>query len=265
MAIENGNNSNEQRDVQTRGYRSTNGFQSHPAAFEWMFQGDMLKLIISPELPENEQTEKRRYDYQHSWITCISRVKCIDLWKGCKEIVLPAMEQGQEKFVSVPVADVNQFGVGVRKNDKGDLLGYVKLIKNIEASNLTSKEAIEYEFRKGELILDYSNETGKFSGRNVTDNEFFLFIEDLKNFIDGSSKAWNHANRVVDKTYKDMLLGDVRAIGRKVEAEVSTGFASQRGGARYGQQSLFDNNAMNAPMEQISSLDDLNVEFEGEQ
>jgi len=259
------NNGNEQRDVQTRCFRTTNGMQRHPAAFEWSFQGDMLKIIISPELPEAEQTEKRRYDYQHSWITCISRVKCVDLWNGFKEIVFPAMKEGQEKFISVPVADVNQFGIGVRKNDKDEMCGYAELIKNIDASSLTSKEAIEYEFRKGELIVDYNHESGKFGGRNITDNEFLLFIEDLKNFIAGSSKAWNHANRVVDKTYKDMVVSDIRSIGNKVGAEMSTGYASQRGGARYGQQSLFDSNSMNAPVEQISSLDDLNVEFEGEQ
>ena len=85
------------------------------------------------------------------------------------------------------------------------------------------------------------------------------------NFVAGSSKAWNHANRVVDKTFKDMIVNDIRSIGNKVGAEISTGYASQRGGARYGQQSLFDTSSMNAPVEQISSLDDLNVEFEGSQ
>lgn len=257
------NNSNEQRDVQTRGYRTFNSTQAKPTAFEWDYQGDMLKLLITPELPEKEQTERRRYDYQHSWITCISRTKCVDLWNAIKEKVVPALKEGKDKFVSVPVAEVNQFGVGARVVN-GEVEGYVKLIKNISASDLTSKESIQYTFRKGELIEDYDCDTGKFGGRVITDSEFLLFMEDLKSFIEGSSKAFNHANRVVDKTYKDMISSDIRSIGNKVGAEMSTPYAAQKGGARYGQQSLFDTNAMNAPADQISSLDDLDIAFEGE-
>lgn len=258
------NNQDQQRDVQTRGFSSSNGNAKKPRAVEWSYQADMLRVLFYPELPENEQSEKRRYDYKNPWITAITRGKCIDLYEKFKKLVEPAAEKGEPKFISIPVGEVNQFGIGVCPNEKGDMTGYLKLIKNIDPKTLQSREVIEYEFRVGELIEDYDETTGKFGARHITDNEMHLFVKDLESFIMGSSKAFNHANRVVDKTYKDMIASDIRAIGNKVGAEMSTPYAAQRGGARYGQQSLFDTGAMNAPVEQISSLDDLDVQFEGE-
>jgi hypothetical protein len=261
----NQNNQEQVREVQTRGYRTFNSNAIKATAFEWSYQGDMLKLIITPELPENEQTEKRRYDYQHSWITCISRPKCIDLWNQIEEKILPALANKTEKFISVPVAEVNQFGIGLRADDKQGVVAYAKLIRNIDAQTLKSSDEIVYEFRKGEVIEDYDNSTGKFGGRTITENELYLFLEDTKSFIHGSSKAFNHANRTVDKSYKDMLIGDIRSIGNKVGAEMSTPYSAQRAGARFGQTSLFDSSSMNAPTDQITSLDDLNIQFEGAQ
>jgi hypothetical protein len=232
-----------------------------PTSLGWDFQDDMLKLIFTPELPDNEQTEKRRYDYDHSWITCVSRPKCIDLYNQVNEKVRPAMANKEPKFVSVPVATINQIGIGTMQDEKLGTIAYLKLVRNI-SQDLKSKEQIVYVFRKGEVIVDYDNENGKYDTRELTDNEFELFLSDMKNFVDAGSNAYNHANRVVDRTYKEMISGDIRAIGAKVGATVSTPYAAQRGGARYGQTSLFDNSSMNAPADQISSLDELNIEFE---
>lgn len=256
------NNTDSRTQVQTRGFRTSNGAAIVATAFAWDFQDDMLKLTTTPELPSGEQTEKRRYDYQNSWVTCVTRPKCLDLWDEFNKLIIPAMEKKEEKNISVPVGGVNQFGIGVRPNDKGEMEGYVKLIKNIDPQSLQTTETIEYVFRKGEVIEDYDPSTGKFGGRIITDNEFLLFINDLKCFVDASSKAWNHANRVVDKTYKDMIATDIRSIGNKVGAEMSTPYAAQRAGARNGQPSLFDTNSMNAPADTITSLDELNIPTE---
>lgn len=255
------NNSQQKPDVMTRGYHTSNSDAIKATAFEWSYQGEMLKIITSEELPESERTEKRRYDYDHSWITCITRLKCLDLAEQIKELILPAIKSKTNKFVSITVGAVNQFGVGVKFDDNGNITCYTKLIRNLDTEKLTSDEEISYEFRKGEVIVDYDNTTGKFSDRIQNETEFFLFLKDMDNFVNASSKAYNHANRVVDKTYKDMVVSDLRAIGAKVGAEVSSPYAAQRAGARYGQTSLFDNNAMNAPTETISSLDDLDLPF----
>lgn len=256
------NNSQQIPQVSTRGYHTSNGDAVKATAFEWSYQGEMLKLVTSEELPENEQTEKRRYDYDHSWITCITRLKCLDLIEQIKKLVLPAIDSKTNKFVSVTVGGVNQFGVGVRFDENDKCTCYTKLVRNLDTDKLTSNEEICYEFKKGEVIIDYDNETGKFSDRVQSETEFYLFIRDMENFVNASSKAYNHANRVVDKTYKDMVVSDIRAIGSKVGAAISTPYTAQRAGARYGSTSLFDSNATNAPSETITSLSDLDIPFD---
>jgi hypothetical protein len=253
------NKDSEKSEIQTKGMRVTNGQCACPMALEWGYQRDMLKLIFSPELPVNEQTENRRYDYQHSWMTCVSRAKCVDLIEQVKDKIIPALEKKEAAFVSVPVAEVNQIGIGVLPDEKWGAVAYIKLIRNIDPGTRTTKEVIAYIFRKGEVVVNYNSETGEFGDRLITDNEFALFVRDMESFVAGTSNAWNHANRTVDRTYKDMIAGDIRAIGAKVGAEVSTPYAAQRAGAKYGQTSLFDNSSMNAPVDQITSLDDLNI------
>lgn len=262
MAYQNtSNNQDKPQTVSTRGYHTFNPNATKATAFEWDYQGEMLKLIITPELPLNEQTEKRRYDYDHSWVTCITRLKCLDLSNQVTKSLLPAMlEKKEDKFVSVPVAGVNQFGIGVKFTDKG-LVTYAKLIRNIDPNNLTSKDEIIYEFKKGEVIVDYDNSTGKFGDRQLGETEFLLFISDLDSFISASSKAFNHANRVVDKTYKDQTTNLIKAICNKVGAEIPS-YQGQYSGASFGNASLFSSGATNAKTDKIMSLNDLNIEAE---
>lgn len=254
-------NDQEKRDVITKGFRTSNGKMEMATAFEWQYQGDMLKLIFTGELPKDKQTEKRRYDYDNSWITCVARAKCLDLAKQIKERLFKSLEENKECFVSVPVAEVNQVGIGLKFNKDGVPFFYAKLIRNISPETLTTSDEIIYEFRKGEVIVDYDNSTGKFGEREITNNEFLLFLNDMDAFVMATSKAFNHANRVVDKAYKDMISGDIRAIGKKVGAEVSQPYSSSRAGASYGQASLFDNNAETAPTNTINSLDELGAEL----
>lgn len=253
-------NNNEQKTVNTRGYQTSNGNAIKASAMEWSYQGDMLKILITPELPENEQSEKRRYDYDHSWITCIPRLKCLDLYKQMETKVKECMEKKEDVFVSVPLAEVNQFGFGVKFDENGKPTAYAKLIRNINPENLTSQDEIVYEFKKGEVIVNYDNTTGNFGGRELNETELELFINDLHCFVQASSKAFTHANRVVDKYHKDTVMGAITSIANKVGAEVSTYNSASRAGARYGGASLFDNTSSPAPTETITSLEELGLD-----
>lgn len=256
------NNQERSNNVNTRGYQTFNSNAKVPTAFEWSFSNEMLKLVLTPELPESAQTERRRYDYDHSWITCLTRIKAMDLSMKFKELVIPAIKEKKDKFISVPIADVNQFGIGVKFDENGKMSSYAKLIRNIDPSSLISTDEITYEFRKGEIIEDYDNSTGKFGGQNISDIELYLFLKDIDSFITASSKAFNHANRMVDKSYKDLVLGGVRAVADKVGATLPSYGSTSRSGARYGSTSLFDNNAQSASTNTIKSLDDLELQID---
>lgn len=250
---------NQKPQVQTRCYQGYNTAVTKNTTAEWSFQGDMLKLAFSEELPESEQTERRRYDYEHSWITCIARAKCNDLIRACNSR-LKADEPVW--FESVPVANVNQFGIGRDTNDAGGHRYYIRLIRNIDPETLKSDLVVEYTFGTGEIISGYDHTTGQFKERRTPeDSEFSLFMSDMNCFIQALSKAYNHADRVVDKAYKDMIAGDIRAIGKKVGAELVSKDAAERNGVRYGQPSLFDGAAKPAETETIQSLDDISLPF----
>lgn len=240
--------------VNTRGYQTFNSDPVNATTFAWDFQGDMLKLVFTPELAKSEQTERRRYDYDHSWITCLGRSKCNDLYT---DYINNWKFSETSWSVSVSVAKVNQFGFGMRKFDNDEKQFFAFLVRGIDPETLTSELYIEHVFVKGEIIRNYDYQKGTFDRELLPESEFLLFMNDLECFIKGTSKAWNHANRVVDKTYKDMISGDIRAIGKKVGAELTSWDSAERNGVSYGQPSLFDNNASAAKTETITNLDEL--------
>lgn len=250
---------NQKPQVQTRGYQGYNTVVPKNTTLEWSFQGEMLKLVFSEELSEAEQTEHRKYDYNNSWITCIARQKCNDLIWACKQ----QLKSDKTKwFESVPVANVNQFGIGLHTDENGKKSYYARLIRNIDPETLKSDLVVDYFFGSGEIISGYNPITGEFEQRlTPADSEFMLFMSDMECFVHAMSKAFNHANRVVDKTYKDIISGDIRAIGKKLGAELVSKDAAERNGVKYGQPSLFDGAAKPAETETIQSLDDIGLPF----
>lgn len=254
-------NNDQKKTVTTRGIRCYNSDQKYPVSLEWGFMDEMLKISFAPALPESERTEKKVYDYNNSWITCISRPKCIGLLKGIEEKIIPAIKNKEEKFVGVEIADVNMFGVGTRI--VGDrIVPFASLMKNIDDTLKTSR-IIEYEFRQSFIINDYNPSTGEYSGKDFVEAEFEMFLGDLRQYIATMGHADAQSYRVVETYFKDILMADIRAIGKKVGAMVSEPGGFQKNGARTGQASLFNSNAKKAPIEQISTLDDITSEFDG--
>lgn len=257
-------NNQKQSDVSTRSYKTTNPNATIPTALSWDFQGEMLKLTFANELPKEEQTETRRYDYTKPWTTLLTRLKCMALVDKIKETFPDKIAKKEPYFIAVAVADVNLVGVGIDVKDD-NVYTYIDLIKGINPETLTTEDHVRYEFKKNELIYNYNPSSGKFDKKEMVASEFVLFVTDMMNFINATSKAYNHANRVVDKSYKDMIISDLRSIGKKVGAEVSMPYgSSDRNGAQYGGASLFDNNGSKAINEPIQSVNDLDVNFDDE-
>ena len=73
---------NEKTNVNTRGASFKNSTSEKPCALLVTYWNDMVRLEFAPELPENEQTENRKYDYKHTVSTCLTRAKCNELVNG---------------------------------------------------------------------------------------------------------------------------------------------------------------------------------------
>lgn len=257
MAINNDNTAN----TNTRSISVTNGFAKIPSALKVTFWNDSVKLEFSPELPESKKTETRRYDYDNSWITCITRLKCNELFCQYEEFIKPALKKKEQKSVSIPISGVNLLSIdtGVDLYNDGEVHPYIELIKNVDPETLKASSSIMYEFNHGEVIEDYDKDSGSFSKRTITTNEFDTFMRDLNGFREASSKSYVHAARCVDRAYKDSISNGLKKIGERVGADLSFGNSYSRDGMGHG--SIFDRNhggtGNDAPKQQYSTLDDL--------
>lgn len=274
MAYNNQNN-DDRKSVNTRSASLTNKKTTMtPILLLTSFWDDMLKLTFCPELPESQRTENRRFDRDHGTITCISRDKCNELYNIYKEQIEPVLkDEAAEKknvFYSVTVADVNQVGIGLRIGEDGEYHSYISLIKDINPETLICNNITEFEFPKGEYVENYNPKDGSFGERKFTHNGLDVFCKDLNEFRRASGKAYVHAARCVDRSYKDMVYDGIVAIGEKVGASIQT---SGNGNSRYGrtgQGSLFDRDGgasspMNVPTITLDELEQQLANTEGAQ
>lgn len=256
---DNNTNANEKTNVNTRGASFKNSNSKKPSALIVTYWNDMVKLEFAPELPENEQTENRKYDYKHTVSTCLTRAKCNELVNAYKNIIVPAIKACENKKVSVPIANVNQLQIDVNLVDN-EPHPVLKLIQNINADNLqaTENNIIYYEFNTGEYILNYEPTNGTFSERVITHNEIDLFMSDLENVKNAGSNAYIHTDRCVNKYWKDSIDTKLNRIG---EANgLSLSFKPQYGNnGKGGNGSIFDNKPSNndAPTQSIESMEEL--------
>lgn len=273
MAYNNQNNG-ERKSINTRSTTIANSKTIYtPILMETAFWDDMLKLIFYPELPESQQTENKRFDREHGTLTCISRDKCNELANIYTDELLPKIKDTdmpkENAFYSVTVGGVNQIGIGLEVGEDGEYHGYISLIKGIDPDTLVCNNVIKFEFPKGEYIVNYDPANGSFGERRITLNGIDVFCKDLVDFRRASGKAYVHASRCVDKTYKDMVFDAIVSIGEKVGATIQTGGT---GNSRYGrpgsQGSLFDRDGgssapMNPPTMTLDELEQSLANAEG--
>lgn len=249
-------------NINTRSTSVTNGYAKIPSSLRVTFWNDCVKLEFFPELPENRRTETRRYDYDNGWITCVTRMKCNELYQQYEDLLLPAINSKKQKSISIPISVVNLLTIdtGVDLYGDGEVHPFIELAKNVDPETLKAESSIMYEFSTGEFIEDYNKETGSFARRVITHNELDTFMRDLNAFREASSKSYVHAARCVDRAYKDSITNGLQKIGERVGADLSFGNSYSRDGMGHG--SIFDRShggtGEDAPRQQYDTLEDLN-------
>lgn len=237
------------------------------------FQNDMLKLSFCGELPASQQTDNKRFDRQNPTITCITREKCnllAEAYKSEMEDIVRGIKEFPEEGVSVSisVAGVNLIQLAADKNKNGVIQTHLRLIRNINPDNLTCDNITDFIFPKGEYIVDYKPTDGSFTDRKLIENGIFVFVNDLKEFSYAASKAYVHAARCVDKSYKDMVYDAIVQIAGKVGAELKQ-YGGGTGNSRYGStSSMFDRNshgtASSISNQPTMTLDELEKQLAGD-
>ena len=142
----NNDNTKKQNNVNTKGASFKNVSADKPCALIITYWNDMVKLEFAPELPENEQTENRKYDYEHTVSTCVTRAKCNELVNGYKNVIVPAIKACEDKAISVPIAQVNQLQISTNIKN-GEPLPVINGV--ILLSVCTIPTIVEYELPCG--------------------------------------------------------------------------------------------------------------------
>ena len=219
----NGSVTNNKKHVETRVQRLTNPRQATPAALEVIAYDNSIKLSFAPELPANQQTPDRRYDYEHTVITMVYRHKANELYNAYKAVIVPAIKEGRAERISVPIANVHQLMIDTDPDENGTPRPKVRLIRNIDPVTLIADGAnvIQYEFNTGEYILGYDEVTGNFKERVITYNELELFMRDLNSMVEASSNQYVHTDRCVNRYWKDMQDDKLNKIGGALNLDLA--------------------------------------------
>lgn len=264
MAYANNNNS-EKKDTNTR----SQTYRNSKAACGWdnsaivvSYWEDMVKIAFTAELPQQLQTESRRWDYDSQVVTCIPREKCNELYNAYNKFILPAINATRNMTIGIIVGGVNMIVVGTGVTEKDgttECYPYIALHKNISPQTKLAENTVYYQFNKGEIITGYNAETGEADSYISTNNEIDVFMKDLNDFRSASSKAYIHSARCVDRTYKDIITNDLIAIGKKVGVDLSfTGNSNgNRGSSFSGSMFAKSNRPTEISSETISSIDDI--------
>ena len=257
-----GNSEKTTRSTSTKGIHLINPRQEIPCALDITYYDDMVRVQFAPELPANKQTENRRYDYENSVMTALTRAKCNELCNAYENVIRPAIINCEDASVSITLAGVNVFQIGTGVVD-GAPHPYLCFCKDINPNTLVSPKdkRLKYEFNTGEYILGYNPETGEFKERVITCNEIDLFFHDMKNIRDASSNAYVHTDRVVNRYTKDTLDNKINRIGEKMGLDLSTKSRYSKGNG--GRGSIFDTASsvtdQNSNATTITSIDDIDA------
>ena len=231
-----------------------------PMVLRVIYYDESVRLEFIGELPKEQQTEKRRYNYEKpAAATLLLRHKCQELYNAYKNVIIPALNECRNEQISVPLAGVNQLVIDTNVGEDGIPRPRIKLVKNIDLNSgiADGDNVFTYVFNMGEYILGYNEVTGDFKKKVLTYNELELFMRDLNTNVDATSNTFVHTERVVNRYWKDTLDGKLNKIGEKLGIDLTAKPRYQTGNG--GQASIFDNpskaNTSDVPYNNISVSD----------
>lgn len=243
----NDNNKKEQVNVNTRGSVFMNS--DSPIAQSTLVTGywnNMLSIKLHPTLPEEKQTEYRKFDYDTVVNTSLTEPKIAALYVIFRE-AMDKLKSGEPFSKGVSVGQSGLINVRVKEGNIA-----LELYKNIDETTRQSKNYLLYIFRDEDVIEGYDAEAGSFTMGDKINAEAERFLYVLKAALIQLSNAGVHAYRHVEKFYKDRLLNNVNAIANK--NGIDTGSTFSRGGSNSGGGSFWTSDNTNKEKDTRSNV-----------
>lgn len=214
------NNSRDKANVNTRGLQFSNKNGFDPSALSLGFWNDFISIKINPALDKSQQTETRVFDYDKAVSTALTPRIATCLLKGIRDHIMPAIETGETRSVSVKVGGDSLVTVGTGTKYTGEPCQFFALHKELDPGTKKPAMSIFYEFAKNNLIMNYDEKTGDYTVVSNVPDEFELFIKFMSGAVVALTKAHTHADRVVNRFNNEKLNSNIVAIGEKVGAKL---------------------------------------------
>lgn len=244
MAFNNGNNNRERANTNTQALTLRNMEGSSPSALAIGFWNSLLSLRIHPPLEKSKITENNFFDWDQGISTALTIEKIVTMSGQIDEYILPALGTvGKTEFKGVNVGDNSIVGIGVRWNDDGPSV-YIAIYKGLDENSKKPESGLTYTFRTSFSVDHYSPESGDLELSKVQ-GEFRLFAQLLKVAVIGLSNATVHADRNVNKFYKDKVMGTLESVAGKVGATVGPSASGGGGYNRTGGGNVFNSYSAN--------------------
>lgn len=243
----NSNTEYEKKSVNTRGQRFYSNNVDASCCLEVGYYDSMVRLAFVPKLPESARTQRRVYDYDNQVFTAITRVKVSEICNEYDNKIKPAIMEGKDESATIVVGGINAIVIGSGVDEDGVPHPFIMLAKNLNESRIP-EAYYRYDFNIMEYITGYNVKDGSYQSKEISYAEVDLFFDDLKNAKAATSNAYIHADRVVNRYWKDKLDDNIKAIGRGVGVDLSSsrsGFGNGGKGSPFDEPLPFDNNSIN--------------------
>lgn len=244
------NEKNNQNDINSRGLQLYNSEGFDPSMVSLDFWNDtMFSIRIHPALEKSKQTDKKKFDYDHSTTTALSVNKALEILAHADDI-RQAFAKGEDRCFYVEISGVNLFGIGTMEAN-GKRVIYIAIHRNLDNNRIPSASAY-YEFVPNRVIKNYDPKTGNFESSDALTGEFELFTRYLSVGIDGMTRGTAHSIRALARFYERRMESKLDTLMKANGCEYQS---SNSSGGRYNRSSttLF-NHAGNgsAPVNQAS-------------
>lgn len=267
MIFGNGNkqNNQEKTNVNTKAKQFMNKDGFCPSTLILGYWNEGISLKMHPALPKEKQTQSGVYDYSQVINTSLSVEKAMTIIEKIEEIIEPAIKNCECKTFAVTIgaAGLVQVGSGI----KDEIRPFIGIHKNLDPNTRIPGESCFYEFLNSNnetltVIEDYDHENGSFSATTTVHTEFLVFKEFLKEAVRGLSMVTAHADRYVNKFYRDKVLNDMAEIGGKMGLQLkreNTGFGNysnnKNAGNMFGGSNNYNSNSN--PQASVNNLNNL--------
>lgn len=207
------NNQRKSVSVNTNGRRLTNLDGKIQSALDMVHWNSMLTLRFSPALPEGQRTETKFFSEEGVLQCALSADRLIHLSTGIIDKVLPAMDNGSDDQVVVPLGSDGVFGIYTRNVD-GEQITYAMIAKGLDPKTRIPESYLMYQFKQTLVLSDYDHRNGDFATAANNKPELLILLAHMQESIKATTQAYVHAHRVVDRTFRESVLGALGVAGK---------------------------------------------------